>query len=140
MRLSDIFRTWRLTGGRIFGELAGGLLSRAASYGQVVTLTYGSSIAIDLSTGTYFLVTITNATAFALANPTNPPPTGFGGFFTVEFRNASGGAHGAGTFGTDYQVSAALAAIANGQNRTVGFVWTGTEAVEVFRTAADVPN
>jgi hypothetical protein len=109
----------------------------------VVALTYGPLIPVTLLGGHLLQVTITDGVAFAFVNPTGALTPG--ALVLLRYINASGVAHGAGTFGTNYRVSAAVAAVATGFSRTIGFLWTGIVApgaglVEVFRTAADVPN
>lgn len=103
-----------------------------------VRLNYGPSIPVTLLGGTLLQVTVTDAVAFAFANPSGALAPG--ALVLLRIINASGGVHGAGTFGANYRVSAAVPAIANGQSRTIAFLWTGALLVEVFRTAADVPN
>jgi hypothetical protein len=104
----------------------------------VRALTYGPNIAVTLLGGHILQVTVTDAVAFAFTNPTGALTPG--GLVLLRIINASGGAHGAGTFGTAYKVSANVPVIGNGQSRTIGFIWTGALLVECFRTAADVPN
>lgn len=140
MRLGDLFKTWRLVGGNIFGEFFGGIFTNAAACGKLTTLTYGPSIAIDASLGNEFVVTVTDAVAFAFAAPTNTPPSGFDQVITITIRNTSGGAHGAGTFNAVFKTSAAVPAIATGFSRSFVFRWNGTNWVEVVRSAADVAN
>ncbi len=139
--IRTIVQTGSTTVANQFITWMGGTMARAARYGQLVTITYAASMAPDLSMGNEFVFTITDANAFALANPTNAPPTGFDGVFLFTYRNTSGGAHGAGTFGALYKVSNAnFAAVATGFSRTIAFRWDGTNMVEIWRTAADVAN
>lgn len=140
MKLGTLLRTWRTVGGTIFLEFFGGLLVNGAQGGILTTLTYGPAIALNASLGNEFVFSITDAVAFVVSNPTNPPPTGKDQVILITYRNISGGAHGAGTFGALYLVSAALAAVATGFSRTIAFRWNGTNWVEVWRTAADVAN
>lgn len=143
----QLIKTWRTivqtgstTIAKVYAELFGGLFVNGSKRGVLTTLTYGPTIAVDVSLGDEFVVTITDAVAFVLSNPTNAPPTGFDQIITVTFKNGSGGAHGAGTFGTLYKTSANLAAIADTKNRSIAFRWDGTNWVELYRTAADVAN
>lgn len=140
MKLSQIIKSWRIVGSLTFAEWFGGIFLNGAACGKLTTLTYGTSIAIDASLGNEFVVTVTDAVAFAFAAPTNPPPSGKDQIIYITVKNASGGAHGAGTFNAVFLTSAALAAIATGKNRTIAFRWDGTNWVEIFRTAADVSN
>lgn len=140
MRLKGILKTWRINGSRVLAEFMGGLVLNGARCGVRTTLTYGAAIAIDASLGNDFVVTVTDAVAFAFSAPTNTPPTGFSQQINITVRNGSGGAHGAGTFNAVFKTSAAVPAIADTKSRTFSFVWDGTNWVEVFRTAADVAN
>jgi hypothetical protein len=135
-----MLKTWRINGSRFLAEVFGGWLTTGASADPLVSLTYGPSIAVDASLGNAFVCDITNNVAFTIQAPTNPPPTGSSQVITLTFRNVSGAAHGAGTFGAGYKTSAAFPAIANGFSRTFCFRWNGTNWVEQWRTAADVAN
>lgn len=147
MRLGDLIRTistivqtGSTTVAKIILQFYGGITLNSRLATPVTVLTYGPLIAIDLSLGNNFTFTITDAVAFVLSNPTNGP-TVHGMEFTVTYKNTSGGAHGAGTFGTLYKLSNAnFAAVATAKNRTITFWWDGTNAIEVVRTAADVDN
>lgn len=103
---------------------------------QIATLTYGTSIATDARTGDSFIVTANNATAFAIAAPTNPIP---GQVITYTIRNSSGGALGAVTWNAVFKM-AAWTSPANGSSRSISFHYDGTNWVERSRTTADVPN
>jgi hypothetical protein len=140
MRLSALFKSWRIAGNRVLAEFMGGVAVNGAKWDPVVTLTYGPSIALDASLGTRFVVTVTDAVAFTVAAPTNPPATGFGQLLILTIRNASGGAHGAGTFNAVFKTAGAVPAIANGSSRSFVFAWDGTNWVEIVRGAADVAN
>ena len=98
---------------------------------------YGPAIAIDASAGGLFIITPTDAVAFAIGAPTG----GIAGQeIKIQVVNSTGGAIGAGTFNAIYKmVSNTLAVIANGKNRTVTFVFNGVNWIEV-NYAADVPN
>jgi hypothetical protein len=136
----NIFKTWRVNGSRFLAETFGGFLTNGACGDVITTLTYGPSIAIDASLGRNFVVSVTDAVAFAFAAPTNTPPSGFGQEIIITIRNTSGGAHGAGTFNAVFKTSGAVPAIANGFSRSFCFRWNGTNWVELWRSAADVAN
>lgn len=164
MRLGDILKTWRVTAGTVIAELFGGLIvngdltvTGAQSFTgalavadvdrseretePLVTTTYSATPTFDLSLGNQFVVTITDNVAFVMAVPTNPPTAGVEMVWEVTFRNASGGAHGAGTWNAIFKTQATVfPAIANGFSRTVRFRWNGTNHVELMRSAADVAN
>lgn len=109
--------------------------------GRFQTVTYAASMAINFEAGRVCVVSVTDGVAFNFAAPVTNQALRAGMFWWLNVRNASGGAHGAGTFSAPpFLVSAALAAIANGFNRWLGFWFDGTSHREVFRGAADVPN
>ena len=101
---------------------------------------YGPSIAIDASVGNAFVVSVTDAVAFAFAAPTFPPDTTFGQLLYITIRNTSGGAHGAGTWNAIFKTTGNVPAIADTKNRTFVFQWNGTNWVEIVAPAADVSN
>ena len=126
----------------LFGGLTlnGPLVGSGAASGPLAVIVYGVSFAPNAAAGNYQVVTITDGVAFAIAAPTNPPATG-AMRLSITFRNASGGAAGAGTFNVIYKMTSnTLAVIANGFSRTYEFQWNGVNWVEVFETAADVAN
>lgn len=140
MRFSSILKSWRVFGSSLLADLHSGIGITGPMHGILTTVTYGVAPQIDASLGDHFQVTVTDAVAFAIAAPTNTPPTGKAQLITLTIRNTSGGAHGAGTFNAIFKTSGAVPAIANGSSRTFAFRWNGTNWVEVFRTAADVAN
>lgn len=149
MRLKDFVKTFRsviVTGSTTvanqFVDFFGGIFAGAAVGGIApIALLQAASVAIDVSRGNDFILALTTNAAFVLANPTNPPPAGFGQEIRITISNTSGGAHGAGTFGTLYKISGAgVPAIADTTNRTFAFRWNGTNWVMLYQTAADVAN
>lgn len=140
MQVSQILKTWRVSGTQLFIEFFGTILTDGATMQQYVVLGYGPAIAVDASKGNAFLVTVTDAVNFTISNPTNPPPTGYGETISITISNASGGAFGTGTWGTLYKVTGNVPAIANGYQRTFGFYWNGTHWIETYASAADIPN
>lgn len=140
MQIGRLLKTWRPQGSTVLAELFGGLVLNGPIGSDLNTLTFGASIAIDASLGNAFTVSATSGAAFAFAAPTNPPPTGVSQELAITVKNASGGVLGAGTFNAVFKVSGNVPAIANGFNRTIGFRWDGTNWIEVWRGATDVPN
>ena len=164
MNLRAVLKTWRVTAGAVIAELMGGLIvngdlsvtgtitgTGASAVGTVnrsateteplITTTYSATPTFDLSLGNQFVVTITDGVAFVMAVPTNPPAAGLEMMWACTFRNAAGGAHGAGTWNAIFKtVATVFPAIANGFSRTVWFRWNGTNHVEIGRSAADVAN
>jgi hypothetical protein len=158
MRLGDLLRTWRLTGGTILAELWGGLILNGPLSGVTTltmtgslstqgaltvegatVLTYGPLIAVDASLGNLFTVTITDAVAFTISSPTNPPAAGSSQRIVIIASNTSGGAHGAGTWDAAFK-SVAFPAIATGFQRSFAFNWNGVNWILEVQTAADVAN
>jgi len=104
------------------------------------TLTYGVTVATDLSLGNHFILTVTDTVAFTISNPTQKVA---GKRVTYTIKNTSGGAMGAITWGTDFKMSA-FTNPATGNSRSIDFVCQKVGAslfmVEVMKSAADVPN
>jgi hypothetical protein len=152
MRLSQIWKSWQVSGSTLLAELYGGLILNGPLTGvtnlslgtrivePLVTLTYAASIALDASLGNLFVVTVTDAVPFEFAAPSNQPAAPNSQVIVITIRNGSGGAHGAGTFNAVFKTSAAVPAIADTKNRSFCFRSNGTNWVELWRTAADVAN
>lgn len=139
MRLQALVKTYRLTAGNILAELSASLISPQLQTG-LVTPTYGPTVAIDCSLGNDFIIQVTNNTAFAVSIPTNVPISGSTKQISVTIANGSGGAHGAITWTAGaggFRLAGALPAIANNNQRTIIFRWSGTVFNELARTAAD---
>jgi hypothetical protein len=156
MQVDQLLRSFGLTSTgspllRFYAVQADSLLSDGAitpgtfiGSGTVVVPTYGVNIPIDLSKGNFFSIIVTDGVAFTIAAPTNAP-TGVatGRSVRVQIKNASGGAHGAITWtggAGGFHLAGALAAVANGNSKTVTFNWDGVNYAEGGRSAADVPN
>lgn len=139
-----LLKSWKTLASGIYAELFGGLITNGPSLFNkptwdvpAVSITQAATLAVDLSLGQVFKVSLTTNAAFVWANPTNAP-TANGGFITLWVANNSGGAHGAGTFDTLYKTSGNWPATATAKQRMISFWWDGTNYVEVFRGAADV--
>jgi hypothetical protein len=100
------------------------------------TVTYSASITIDASTGNEFTITANNGTAFTINAPTNPTT---GQRMVVTIRNTSGGALGAITWNAVFKM-ATFTAPANANSRSIEFRYDGTNWVQLYQSAADVPN
>jgi hypothetical protein len=106
------------------------------TFAPPVALTYGATIATDASLGNSFTVTATNGAAFTMSNPTNLK-TGQRILYTIS--NTSGGALGVITWAGTFKL-AAFTAPATGFNRSIEFQYNGTNLIQLYQSAADVPN
>lgn len=98
--------------------------------------TYSTSITPNLRFGNIQAITATNTTAFTINAPTNATP---GCELTLCIKNASGGTHGNITWNAVFKV-ATWTKPATGYNRSIRFFYDGTNWIEVWRSANDVPN
>jgi hypothetical protein len=101
-----------------------------------VTAPYGRTVAIQADAANEFVVTATDSTPFAVANPTEP---GAGQRITIRIRNGSTGPLGAITWGPAYRLGA-WTSPARGHSRAIDFQYDGAAWIEVSRTPVDVPN
>jgi hypothetical protein len=99
-------------------------------------VTYSASMTADASTGNTFVITATDGTAFAINAPTNVTS---GQRITFTVRNTSGGVLGVVTWNAVFKM-ATWTQPANGNSRSIDFVYDGTNWVEVARTPSDIPN
>jgi hypothetical protein len=104
--------------------------------GAVTAVAYSASITPDASLGNYQQISPNNGTAFTINAPTNPTT---GQLLSLTIRNVSGGALGVITWNAVFKMPA-WTSPANTFSRSILFVYDGTNWVEIFRSAADVPN
>lgn len=97
---------------------------------------YSSSITPDASQGSTFTVTPTNGTAFTINAPVN---LHIGQRILFTLRNTTGGPLGAVTWNALYHL-ATWTNPANGNSRSIEFVYDGVRLTEINRTSTDVPN
>ncbi len=116
--------------------MKGGDAELARTAQTVQTLTYSTSITPDCSRGGIMKLTVTDGVAFAINAPTNPLS---GQRLLMVIRNTSGGAVGAITWNAVFKKTA-FTTPATANNRSIEFVYDGTNWVETFKTPADVPN
>lgn len=140
MQFAQALRAFLVHGANPLPVLFGGIGLGGPVLNVLTTLAYGVSIALDAALGNDFQVTVTDAVAFTFAAPTNTPPAGFCQDISITIRNASGGAHGAGTWNAIFKTTGNVPAIADGSSRTFCFRWNGTNWVEIGAIAADVAN
>lgn len=96
-----------------------------------------SPISWTVANGNYLLLTLTSNAVYTLNAVTTGLRVGQLVYLTV--RNAIGGAAGAMTLGAAFKASA-VTQPANGNSRSYCFQWNGTNLVEMYKSAADVPN
>jgi hypothetical protein len=104
----------------------------------VATLTFpgaGGAVSVDSGLGNYFVLTVTDATAFTINSPSNHTK---GKTYTYEINNASGGVMGAVSFGAQHKLAGSFTVPASGKRRTITFIDNGSNLVEVARSAADI--
>ena len=118
-----------LTGGG--ASLAGGGLSLTR-----VVLPYSTVIATPADTGNYFTITATDGVAFTISAPTSPKT---GQQITYTIRNTSGGALGTITWNAVFKMPA-FATPGTAGSRSVTFVYDGTNWIQLYQSATDVPN
>lgn len=107
-----------------------------ASAASRAVLTYGTTVATDSSQGNYFSLTVTDGVAFTVSAPLNPVT---GRTLTYTIKNTSGGAVGTITWNAIFKM-AAFTTPATANQRSITFVYDGTNWVELYKTAADVAN
>jgi hypothetical protein len=130
-----------------------GIVNDNAAEAGMIDMTYGATVVIlgnkGVGTGhTVYRVDVTNTSGFVLSFE-HPGISGSSYFvrgqvFSVQVRNVSGGVIPSITLAggaTYWSLSGGAFPIpADGNSRTVTFVWLGSKLVEIGRTAADVPN
>lgn len=99
-------------------------------------VTYSASMTINAASGNNHQISPTDGVAFTLNAPSNPRP---GQHLRIIIRNISGGVLGAATWNAVFKMTAWVQP-ANGFSRSIEFIYTGSNWIEIDRTAADVPN
>lgn len=89
--------------------------------------TYGATVAIDVSLGTFATITVTDASAFTVANPTNDTQDDA---LSIRIKNTSGGVMATPSWDTAYKM-ATLTKPQNGTYRVVHFRKMSTSWIEV---------
>jgi hypothetical protein len=103
---------------------------------RMVSPTYSTSMTVDAFTGSRFVITATNSTAFTINAPTNLATSQT---VTFTIKNTSGGSLGTATWNAVFKM-ASWTQPANGFSRSITFDYNGTNLVETSRTPTDVPN
>jgi hypothetical protein len=99
---------------------------------------YGSTITIDLSLGTSFIILVNDNAAFALDNAIN---AGAGQKFTIQIWNQTAGSIPPPKWGAGYKL-ASWAQPVSDSHRCIEFECNGNGTIfyEINRTTADIPN
>ena len=100
-------------------------------------MTYSASITPDANKGMFKSITVTNATAFTINAPINPPSSVMTQEMVIEIFNNSGGAMGAITWNAAFHMYGAFTNPANGNHRMVRFAWNGFLWAEMSRSTTD---
>jgi hypothetical protein len=95
-----------------------------------------ATITLNALAGNEFDITVSTASAIAMAAPTNPSD---GQLICVAFKNTSGGAMGTVTWNAVFKTGT-FTAPATGANRTLMFKYNGTNWIQVFAGTLDIPN
>lgn len=102
----------------------------------LVILDYSATISTEVSRGKIFTITATDTSAFTISAPTNPVN---GQVITYTIKNSSGGVLGTITWDSVFKM-AAFTKPTNGFSRTTQFHFDGTNWIQRYQSAADVPN
>lgn len=141
---TSVSGTWRGASGGFassvfsaFRSNTSGALEMAGGIGEQYTSLTFTAFNPDVSLYNFARTNVTAATAFTIANPTNPVQIGQ----RIEFliKNGSGGVMGVITWGAQYKMSA-WTNPANGFSRSIAFRWDGGQWLEVSKTESDIPN
>lgn len=118
--------------------MTGGSVYALRTVSSRVVLTYGTTIAVDVSQGNEFDVTANNGTGFTISTPTNAVD---GQRITVTIRNTSGGALGTISWPSNFKMST-WTSPGNGNSRSLDLRYDGTRTAwdQVSQTGVDVPN
>jgi len=95
----------------------------------------GAAVNVDVSTGTYFQVTVNSTGGYTINNPTNLYSS-LSQPVLIEVHNSSGGAITT-TFAGNWHLAGAWTDPANGKSRFARFQQSGTVFQEVSRSVAD---
>lgn len=100
------------------------------------TLTYGTTIATNASLANFFVVTVTDGVAFTMSAPLNATT---GQIINYTIKNTSGGAVGAITWNAVFKMGT-FTTPATANQRSIQFLYDGTNWIETYKGVADVPN
>lgn len=120
------------------GSLSGGGASRKVitSVGELrQALTYGTTVNTNCQKGLYCTLTVTDAVAFTIANPTNAID---GDDLYFEIFNSSGGAMGTITWGSEFVYRDTWTNPANNKRRVIHFKRRGTSWAQAAAVMGDM--
>jgi hypothetical protein len=117
-------------------DALGRLSNLVRCYEPVGALVYGTSILPGGDLSRQQLIEVTNGTAFTIENPRSPRE---GVEIVLDIYNNSGGAMGAITWGSEYEMAGAMTNPATGTHRLIAFYRTKDGAWrELYRSSANV--
>lgn len=112
----------------------------------VIQVPYGVNPIIDLAKTpghghSVYRIDVTDGSSFEVVRKTGTGENSIPGkVITVNIRNVSGGGMGSINWASYFKLSPGVTAPANGNNRSITFVWDGTNFTEIGRKDSDVPN
>lgn len=115
--------------------LSSGSVSALRVREAVLTPTYGATIDVDASQGSFVKIVATDTNAFTINAPSN---LSAGQHIVYDIVNSSGGALGTITWAATFLLAGAFTSPADTKRRTIEFYYDGTNLVEVTRASADI--
>lgn len=99
---------------------------------------YSATPTPDASAGSWHTITVTNASAFQIKNPTNPPGASRSQELTIEIFNNTAGGIATPTWDTAYVFgTGAFTSPGAGKKRFMQFVWNGTKWASTITGGVD---
>jgi hypothetical protein len=103
----------------------------------VLTPTYATTVTINRAGAQRHVITVTDTSNFTISAPTGTHATNSPLWITI--KNSSGGAVGTITWNAAFKM-ATFTNAADGFNRSILFLWNGSNWLEQVKTPADVAN
>ncbi len=126
------------TGGKGYVSIRANGAWKVVTPGGTAAPTYSTSITPNAAAGNWQTITVTNATAFTINAPTNPPAAGYSQDLAIEILNSSGGVMGAITWNAAFvNVGGVFTNPANTKKRFIAYTWNGASWIETSRASAD---
>ena len=139
------------SGLNVFDANSRNIVNDTAAFSGLIPVTYGATCRIrgafsGMNRTCIYQINATNNSTFniVISGATDSVDPSFmtrGQVFGIQIKNTSGGALGSITQGSNIKLNgSAFPSPANANSQTVMFVWDGTNAIEISRTAGDIPN